>query len=122
MARGKAISDEVRAQVIAELLAGAGVSEVSRKLKLAHATVSRIKSTITPKKLDEVGRETADKMDVMICSYLEKNLAAMGAICDVASDASYLRRHSPSQLAGLHEELSSKAFQLIEAEPIEEAI
>lgn len=116
--RGKAHTDDIRAQVIAALLAGENVSDVSRRMQLDKSVVSRIKNTIAPEKLQQVATETAGQMDSLICGYLEKNFAALSAICELASDVTYLRRYAPNQIAELHEKLAGKAFQLIEAEPV----
>ncbi len=120
MARGKAHSDDIRAQVIAAILAGEGVSDISRRLQLPKATVSRLRNEVAPEKLEQVGTEKREEVNDLICNYLAKNFRALESICEVLSDASYLRQHSPQQLASVHEELSGKAFQIIEAEPIVE--
>lgn len=49
--RGKSHSDETRAQVVAALLSGQGVGEVSRALSVPKATVSRIKNELAPEVL-----------------------------------------------------------------------
>lgn len=119
MARGKAISDEVRAKVIAEVLAGGGVTEVSEKLKLPKQTVSDIKNMIAPEILGQVRTEKAERMENLIVGYLGANFKALTAICEVSSDATYLKRQPASEIAALHDGLATRAFRLLEAESIE---
>jgi transposase-like protein len=120
MARGSPHSDETRAAVIAALLTGEGVSDISRRMQLPKQTVSRIRTELAPEQLGQVGTEKATKMETLIESYLASNVAALKAICDVTKDASYLKRQSADALATLHAELATRAFRLFEAEAIEE--
>lgn len=119
MARGQAHSDETRAAVIAALLTGEGVSEVARRMKLPRQTVSEIKMVIAPERLGQVRTEKAARMESMLVNYLQSNVAALTAICDVTKDASYLKRQPASEIAALHAELATRAFRLLEAEAIE---
>lgn len=119
MARGQAHSDETRAAVIAALLTGEGVNEVSRRMQLDKSIVSRIKSTMGDEKLQQVATEKATRMESLLVDYLQSNVAALKAICDVTKDASYLKRQPASEIAALHAELATRAFRLLEAEAIE---
>lgn len=112
-------SEDVRAKVIAELLAGKGVMEVSRTLKLPKQTVSRIRNEMAPETLGQIGTEKAEQMESLIVNYLQSNFKAMKAICDIASDENYLKRQSASEVATLHAELATRAFRLLEAENAE---
>jgi hypothetical protein len=120
MARGKAHSDDIRAEVIAALLAGEGVNDVARRMQLPKQTVSRIRNDVMPEQLGQVGTEKAVQMESMIVDYLGSNVKAMKAICEVASDATYLKKQSADALAQLHAELATRAFRLLEAESIDE--
>ena len=52
-----AISDEIRAKVIAELVSGGAVNATARKYKLSPATVSRLKNEIAPQALKQLETE-----------------------------------------------------------------
>ena len=58
MARGKAYDDGQKAQVIAALMTGQGVREVSRALNVPLSTVSRLKKELAP-----MVREAAVNLD-----------------------------------------------------------
>lgn len=113
--RGKAHSDEIRAQVMAALLAGQGVTETAKQYKIPHQTVSRIKNEILPEQLGEIGREKARRIESMLFGYLCANLEALQRQCKVASDETYLKRQPASELATLHGVMADKSIRLLEA-------
>lgn len=117
--RGKAHSDEIRSAVIAALLSGECVSDVARRMQLPKTTVNRIHTEIAPVKLEQVGAEKAAQMETMIVDYLGANFKALRAICELGSDANYLKRQDADKIALFHAELATRAFRLLEAESIE---
>lgn len=119
--RGQVLSDEIRAKVIAEIVGGAGVSDISRRMQLPKQTVSDIKNAIAPEILGQVRTEKQQEMESMIVGYLGANFKALTAICEVSSDANYLKSQSASEIASLHDGLATRAFRLLEAESSEAA-
>lgn len=120
MARGSPHTDETKAAVIAALLAGEGVNEISRRLQLPKQTVSRIRTEIVPEKLGQVGTEKANKMDELLVDYLESNLGALKSITKLVQNETWLYSQSASAVAELHDELSTKAIRLFEAQGVDE--
>jgi transposase-like protein len=114
MAKGKAHSDEVRAQVIAALLTGQGVTEVAEQYRLPHSTVSRLKSQIQDK-LDELGRKKKRDFGEKLAEYLEANLNALTAQAKAVSDPAYIKKQAAHELATLHGVMADKGIRLLEA-------
>lgn len=112
--RGKAHSDEVRAEAIAALLAGLGVSEVARKYNLPKQTVSRLRADLGDQ-LGQVGTENRARLDDLLLDALASNLAAQAAITEAVSDENYIRGQDASAIAELYETLADKAIRLLEA-------
>lgn len=120
MAQGKPISDEVRAKVIAEVLMNTGVNEISRKLKLSKAAVSRIKNQHAPAVLAQTGEEKAARMDELICEHLSAGIRAQVKIYEHVSTAEYIKKQRASEVAELLDKLASTTFRILEAESIED--
>lgn len=114
MARGKAHSDEVRAQVIAALLSGQGVTEVAEQYNLPKSTVSRLKYQIQDK-LEQVGTKKKRDFGEMLARYLEANLSALTAQAKAVSDPAYIKRQAAHELATLHGVMADKGIRLLEA-------
>jgi len=77
MARGKAHSPEVKAQVMAALLSGQGVNEVARQYNLDTGTVSRWKKQIPQEQLQQVAAEKSVQLEEMVFGYLTENFRAL---------------------------------------------
>lgn len=116
MSKGKQTDDPVRAAVIAALLAGQGVSQIARELKLSKATVSRIKNSVAPKHLEQVETEKRDKITSLIESHLETALTSANELAKkAASNKTWFAKQSASDIAVLFGVLSDKAFRILEA-------
>lgn len=115
MARGKAHDEETKAAIVAALLAGQAVSEISRTYSLPETTVRRMRNQLNPDKLAEVGGKKENRIDELLVLYLEANLTALAVQSRVAGDETYLKRFPPQQLAVLHGVMADKAVRLIEA-------
>ena len=112
--QGKAHSDETRAQVIAALLAGQGVSEVAKQYHLPQSTVSRLKTQIKDK-LDELGCKKKRDFGEKLATYLEANLNALTAQAKAVSDPVYIKKQAAHELATLHGVMADKGIRLLEA-------
>jgi transposase-like protein len=75
--RGKRHNDDVKAKVVAALLAGTGVMEAAREFDVPHPTVSRYRSEIPADKLDELGRKKGERLDDLLYGYLTATLQAL---------------------------------------------
>lgn len=115
MARGVAISDEVRAQVIAELLAGAGVNATARKYHLGPKTVSRIKNELAPEQLTQVDTQKRERIDQLLLDSVANHLQALDRIASYVSTPEYLRAKDPASIATLYKELAVTPLSILEA-------
>ena len=59
-----AYDETVKAQVIAALLTGEGVSEVARKFNMPKTTVFRFKSELVPERMEQIGTEKRETTTV----------------------------------------------------------
>lgn len=115
MVKGKAHSDEVRAQVIAALLAGQGVNDVARRYKVPKATVSRIKNELTPTQLEQVGTEKRERIADLIEGHLNESLKAAAAIARKTRDNAWLSKQNAADIAVFYGVLTDKAVRILEA-------
>lgn len=115
MPRGKPHSEEVKAQVLAALLAGQGVNETARALNLPPKTVSRIKSEITPEKLTQVDTEKRERIDDLLLGLMATNIQALSRIASTVSEPEYVKKQPAESIAVLYREIAATEIRLLEA-------
>lgn len=113
--RGKPHSDEVRAQVMAALLAGQGVMEVAARYRLPKATVSRIKNSLTAEQLEQIGTEKKDRIGNLLLGAVAANVEALRSIAETVSEPPYIRGQSAESVGMLYGILADKAVRFLEA-------
>jgi len=113
--RGKKHSDETRAAALAALLEGQGVSEVAKKYKLPHSTVSRLKKQLPQNELDEVGRKKRENISDLISTHLEESLKATARIARQTNDDEWLSKQPASELATFFGVITDKTVRILEA-------
>ena len=106
-------SDEIKAQVMAALLAGQSIYEVAKTYKIPAGTVkswrrnSREFRPVDPQKSSEIGE--------LVLEYLRENLITLRAQVEHFRDPKWLSRQDASELAVLHGVVTDKAIRLLEA-------
>ena len=119
MARGKAHSEELKAEVAAALLAGMSVSETARRYSLDKSIVSRIRANLDPQKIQEscnkVATDDEIRIDVMIAEGLQSHLKMQRAITDYAAREEYIRTQNAADLSRLLEVSQNHSIRLLEA-------
>lgn len=115
MPRGKAHSDEVRAEVMAALLAGLSVSDVARKYALDKSVVSRIRASLDSEKLQQVATENEIRIDQHLAEALQAHLKLQQAIATVCANENYLREQTASDIADLLKVSQDHSVRLLEA-------
>lgn len=113
--RGRAHSEELRAEIKAALLAGLGVTECAQKYSLPKQTISRIKNELLPEQLGQVGTEKQERLDDLLLDALAANLKAQKRIVETASEPDYIRKQPATAVADLYKEFADKAVRLLEA-------
>jgi len=106
---------EVKAAVMAALLAGQGVSAVAREYKLSHQLVSQWRASLTPEQFAEICLKRGATIDNLIFDYLQTNLEALQAQARVASTDEYIAKQPANELAILHGVLADKCIRILEA-------
>lgn len=108
----KHYSDDVKAQVMAALMAGQSLSQASKEYDIPRSTVARWGQSI-----EETPKTGTQKKAIgeLIVEYLETNLIALRAQAEVFSNADWLMRQEASQAAVLHGVMTDKAIRLLEA-------
>lgn len=113
--RGKAHSEELRAEVTAALLAGMSLSDAARKYKLSPSVISRIRESISAQKLEKVGKENEIRIDQILAETLQAHLILQKAIVTVCTDETYIRSQSAADNAKLLEVSTDHSIRLLEA-------
>jgi hypothetical protein len=116
MSRGQ-YSDEVKAAVMAALLAGQGVNEVSAVYSVPAATVRSWKSRagIRESVAPIVSDDARGRIGELLLGYLVKIIGALSAQAVLFADGEWLKKQSAGELAVLHGVAVDKAVRLLEA-------
>jgi hypothetical protein len=115
MARGKQTTAELRAAVIAALLAGQGVTEVASRFKLDKSVVSRIKATIPPDQLQQLATKKGEEFGELLADYLRETIITLREQAKYFRTKEWLKLQSASEAAVLHGVCADKALRLLEA-------
>lgn len=113
--QGKRIPDEIRAAVLAELLAGHTVTHVSEKFKIPQGTVSRLRKAIPAEKLNEIETKKGERIAELITQNLELSFQAMNNIASQTANVEWLNRQNAHDLATLFGVTADKIFRVLEA-------
>lgn len=108
-------SDEVRAAVIAALLAGQAPAEVARAYNVPAATIRSWKSRTLKPAAPIVAETARSKIGEMLLEYLAELIQSLRAQVAVHGEPAWLRRQSAEGLAVLHGVSVDKAIRLLEA-------
>lgn len=103
--------EELRAAVLAALLAGQSVSKVAQEYQLPKGTVSAWK-----KRLETTQNATQKKeIGELLVEYLRTNLNTLRTQSEVFADKAWLKKQAAGELAVLHGVLTDKTVRLLEA-------
>ncbi len=109
------IPDDIRAKVIAELLAGANVSATARKYHLGNETVRRMKIEMSPETLGNIGEQKRRRVDELLVTTVANHFSALDRIAEYVSTPEYLKAKSPEAIATLYEKLANTPLSILEA-------
>lgn len=113
--RGKKHSDEVRAQVMAALLAGQGVMEVASQYNLDASVVSRWRSAIPNDQLQLIASKKGDRIEQLLFEYLTETLTTLKEQAIIVREREYVTKQPAGELAVLHGVMADKGVRLLEA-------
>jgi len=100
---------------MAALLAGQGVCEVAREMKVSEATVSRIKARIPTHQLKELERKKGEDFGDLLVDYLRETIVTLREQAKFFRTQKWLESQSASEAAVLHGVQADKALRLLEA-------
>lgn len=102
--------DETKAAVMAALLAGQSLSQLSREYNIPKSTLSRWKN-------GDVPADGTQKTEIgeLLLAYLRTNLETLRAQAEQFRDPKWLSRQSAESAAVLHGVMTDKAIRLLEA-------
>lgn len=113
MATRKQYDEQVKAAVMAALLAGQSVSSVAREYKLPKGTVSSWKRQ-AHREVDNASTQKKDEIGDLLLDYLTASLRTLKAQVEVFGDKTWLTKQPASELAVLHGVITDKAVRLLE--------
>lgn len=118
MARGKKHSPELRAAVVAALLAGQGVSSVAKQYEVNKSVVSRWRAQMAQESLQQVATQKVEEFSELVADALKSILQSLKVSADkIRSDEGWkwIQENSPAEFATLIGVLTDKGFRLLEA-------
>jgi len=103
MPRGVAHPPELRAQAVAEVIAGASLSEVARQHGLDKALVSRWVAAVATVATDQRARALREPatLEDLLYDLVEQHTLTLRAQLQAAARAEWLEKQSAAELAGL---------------------
>lgn len=113
--RGKKHSDEIQAQVMAALLAGQGVTEVSEQYNLPDSTVSDLKKRVDEEFGDLRTKNKGEQIEALLFGYLSTTLQTLKCQSEIAGEREYIFKQPADSLAVLHGVMADKSIRLLEA-------
>lgn len=103
--------EELRAAVLAALLAGQSVSSVAKEYNLPKGTVSAWKQRMSSAENATQKKEIGE----LLVEYLKTNLTTLQAQAAHFADKAWLKKQTASELGVLHGILADKTIRLLEA-------
>lgn len=120
MARGQAHSAEMRAQVLAALLAGQTICQIARDFGISKGTVSTWRNE-SGQSLNAFRTPRVAEIEIgeLVLGYLRANLKTAQVQVGLFGDEKFLRewlkKHSPAEASVFHSGIVDKAIRLLEA-------
>lgn len=114
---GQHYEPEVKAQVMAALLAGQSVSSAAKEYDIPKGTLSNWRRKATDKQNGVLGKRTQkdNKVGELLLRYLETNLTTLDKQAEFFGDEAWLKKQTASDAAVLHGVMTDKSVRLLEA-------
>jgi len=112
-------SEEIKAQVMAALLAGQSVSQTAKSYDIPEGTIKvwmmRERETEETTVVTSDVTTKREQMGALILDYLAENLITLRKQLKTFCDEEWLKKQSASELAVLHGVIADKSFRLLDA-------
>jgi len=115
MPNGVPHSGEVKAAVMAALLAGQSVPDTARQYRLPISTIRNWRMDIPPSQLIEVQLQKREEIGDLLLDYLSTALVTLQLQAQHFGDADWLTKQQADAAAVLHGVITDKAIRLLEA-------
>lgn len=117
MANGKTTySEELKASVMAALLAGQSISEIAKEYNIPEGTVKSWKSRqLNGETVALVATEKREIIGELLLGYLSELLVTLKKQVVIFRDEDWLKQQSASEVAVLHGVIADKGIRLLEA-------
>lgn len=121
MSERQQYGEETKAAVLAALMAGQSVGEVSREYDIPEGTIKswRSRNQVSQMRRDAMAdaADATPKKEIgeLLLDYLRTNLETLKAQAEVFADKEWLTKQDASSLAVLHGVMTDKAVRLLEA-------
>jgi DNA-binding NarL/FixJ family response regulator len=109
------LTEEKRPEIIALLLEGKTINEISRLTGVSKSAIFRIKDKMIDGKYSEAILDLRDNLSEYIAQSLKKHLDAMNAIAEVSCEKDFIRSNTARDIASLHERLESWSLSILQA-------
>lgn len=113
--KGRQHSEQVRAQVIAALLAGQGVTEVATQYNLAKSVVSRLKASLSDGEMEQVGTQKRLSLATLIENLLRMSLETATRLAHNSQDEQWFYKQNAADVAILFGVITDKSIKIVEA-------
>lgn len=107
--------DEVKAQVLAALLAGQSANEVAKQYQIPVGTVMSWRSRQGNTHLATIATEKQDQIGELLFDYLIENIRTLRVQVEHFRSPEWLAKQPASEAAVLHGVLTDKSIRLLEA-------
>ena len=109
------LTEQKKPEIIALLLEGKTINEISRITGVSKSAIFRIKDKMIDGKYSEAILDLRDNLSEYIAVSLKKHLDAMNAIAEVSCEKDFIRSNTARDLASLHERLESWSLSILQA-------
>lgn len=116
MARGRPHDPQIKAAIIAALLAGQGVQELSQKYRIAKSVISGWKKTeLSSTQIEEIRVRAGDEFTQLLANFLRETIKTLTIQVQFVRDSKWLKEQSAAEIATLFGVTTDKAIRLLEA-------
>ena len=112
--RGRRHSDDLKAKVIAALIAGQHVMEIAKAYQIGEGTVRNWKRGLPREQLTQLTQPPRDFGD-LVGDYLTALLKTLKAQADHVRKPEFLAKQSAADIAVLHETFAGKGLAILAA-------
>lgn len=109
------LTEQKKPEIIALLLAGKTIGEVSKATGVSKSQIWRIKDGIKEGKFHKAVLDVEENIGEYIAESLLTHLKAMNSIARLASEEGYIRQQNSRDLAELHRTLENWSISILQA-------